>query len=214
MGKKKSQQHVAESMGQMVSRAALSQLMKPISQMIQIQVNQLGQKLAFKQAENTAMMFTRIVATEKLLIEKGIVTQDELQNKVADIEDERDNATKADVLEKGDIARIEVRTKDVKAKDFEDGTTKFKVMNFGSGSTLGTEVETAALGMKVGELRIVTFADNTLNAEITLARVSRPIPPPAPPVVEAKEQPAATEAPAEAAPTQETADASADQVQG
>jgi hypothetical protein len=210
MGKKKnSQQHVAESMGQMVSRAALTQMMKPINQMVQIAVSQLGQKLAMKQTENTAMMFTRIVAVEKLLIDKGIVTANDLSNKVADIEDERDNATRADVLEKGDIARIEVRTKDAKAENFESDTTRLKVINFGSGNSLGTEVETAALGMKVGELRIVTFAKDTLCAEITLSRVSRPIPPPAPPVEEPKEQPAA-----EAAPTTETPDASADQVQG
>lgn len=188
MGKKKqSQQHVVQSMGQMVSRAALAQLAQPINQMVQQAVGQLGQRLALKQAENVSVMFTRIVAIEKLLIENKIVTQEDLQNKVADIEDERDGATKADDLQKGDIARIDVRTKDVKAEAYEDGVTKLKVQNVGTGNTMGTEVEDGIIGMKVGETRTVTFADNKLNAEITLCRVSRPIPPPAPPVALAPE---------------------------
>lgn len=217
MGKKKNNQkqqvqHVTQSMGQMVSRAALAQLGKPIEDMVRFHIQQLGQKLAMKQAENVGVMFTRIVAIEKLLIDKGVVTQEDLQNKVADIEDERDNAIKADDLQKGDIARIDVRTKDVQAETYESGITKLKVMNTGLGNTMGTEVETAILGMKVGETRTVTFADNKLNAEITLSRSSRPIPPPAPPVALVKEEPAAEEAPA--TQPQEGTDASPNQVQG
>lgn len=174
---------MAQSLGQMVSRAALAQFEKPIEELVKSAVNQLGQKLAIKQTENTALMFTRIVAIEKMLIEKNIVTQEDLQNKVADVEDERDGATKADDLQSGDTARISVRTKDVSAENYETGSTKLKVLNVGSGNTMGTEVETAILGMKVGELKVVTFASNKLNAEITLSRVSRPIPPPPEPTV-------------------------------
>ena len=221
MGKKKNKQqvqHVTQSMGQMVSRAALAQLAEPIGQMVQRGVNQLGQKLAMKQAENVSVMFTRIVAIEKLLIEKNIVTQEDLQNKVADIEDERDGATKADDLQTGDIARIDVRTKDVKAENYEDGVTKLKVMNTGSGNTMGTEVEAGMIGMKVGETKVVTFADNKLNAEIKLCRVSRPIPPPPPPVALVKDEAPAADTTAEtpevdAAPAVETTEAPATQPQ-
>lgn len=178
MGKKKSQQqHVSQSMGQMVSRAALAQLGPDIQQMAEQLVNNLGQRLALKQAETTQLMFTRIVSIEESLIDKGVVTKEDLQNKVADIEDRRDNAVKADDgLTVGDTARIEVRTKDVSAKEFESGVTKLKVTNTGSGDTLGEDVENGMVGMKTGDVKVVTFAEGKLNAEIKLSRLSRPVP--------------------------------------
>jgi hypothetical protein len=199
MGKKKQQvQHVTESMGQMVSRAALNQLQQPIAQMVGHSVDQLGQRLALKQAQTTQMMFTRIVAIEKLLIDKNILTMEDLQNKVADIEDERDGVVQAtDALQKGDLARISVRTKDAAAEAFESETTKLKVNNAGSGDTMGTEIEGQMIGMTPGETKVITFGDGKLQVEVTIGRLSRPVPPPAP---------------APAAQPQEGTDASGDQV--
>lgn len=204
MGKKKQQvQHITQSMGQMVSKAALVQLQEPISMM----VNNLGQRLALKQAENTQTMFTRIVAIEKVLIDKGVLTQEDLQLKVADIEDSREGLVNVDdALATGDTARIQVRTKEIADETFESGVTRLKVGQTGTGNTLGTEVELGIVGMKVGETKVITFADGKLNAEIKIDRISRPVPPPKP-------LDAPLNVPTETS-TQEGTDASPNQIQG
>lgn len=204
MGKKKQQvQHITQSMGQMVSKAALVQLQEPISMM----VNNLGQRLALKQAENTQTMFTRIVAIEKVLIDKGVLTQEDLQLKVADIEDSREGLINVDdALATGDTARIQVRTKEIADETFESGVTRLKVGQTGTGNTLGTEVELGIVGMKVGETKVITFADGKLNAEIKIDRISRPVPPPKP-------LDAPLNVPTETS-TQEGTDASPNQIQG
>lgn len=204
MGKKKQQvQHITQSMGQMVSKAALVQLQEPISMM----VNNLGQRLALKQAENTQTMFTRIVAIEKVLIDKGVLTQEDLQLKVADIEDSREGLINVDdALATGDTARIQVRTKEIADETFESGVTRLKIGQTGTGNTLGTEVELGIVGMKVGETKVITFADGKLNAEIKIDRISRPVPPPKP-------LDAPLNVPTETS-TQEGTDASPNQIQG
>lgn len=171
MGKKKTQQHQTQSFGNMVSKAALAQLGPHIEAM----VNSLGQQLAIRQANTYGQLFTRIVALEKLLIEKTLTTQDEIMSKISDVEDQREGLVAATELKLGDVARIEARTKN------EDGTyktdsTRLKVVNAGSGDTLGKEVEQTLIGLKVGDKAIVKTGKNKeIDVEITLTKSSRPV---------------------------------------
>lgn len=174
MGKKRTgnnNQHASQSFGQMVSKAALTQMLPQIESM----VNNLGRRLAAQQARTYEMLFSRIVVLEKIMMEKYGITEENLADRFADVEDERDSLVKADTVEQGDLVRLEISTKVNDQKDFQ-GTTKLKVPNIGKGDQLGTELETAALGMKVGETKEVKFGEKQeLTAKLFVQRISRPI---------------------------------------
>lgn len=174
MGKKRLQQkHQTESFGSMVSKAALTQLFPHIQAMVQ----QLGQRLAIGQATSTEKVFTRIIAIEKLMIDKGLATKEELVSKIADVEDERDGVVNVQELALGDTARISATTKKQDETEYKNDTTTLKVENIGTGNTLGLDVEPLLLGMKVGEVREVRSSkdENALDVKITLNRAGRPI---------------------------------------
>lgn len=171
MGKKK-EQHASQSFGQMVSKAALTQLLPSIEGM----VNNLGSRLAMQQARTYELVFSRILVIEKILMEKHGITETDLANKFADVEDERAKLTKADVVQVGDTVRLEVKTKNTGDKEYQ-GSTRLKAQNFGTGINLGEELEKAALGMKVDEVREVAFGEKgESTASIQVNRISRPAP--------------------------------------
>lgn len=181
MGKKRtnpgSQQHASASFGQMVSRAALTQLKPDIAQMI----NQLGQQLAMQTAQTMEMHFSRIVVLETILMEKYGYTKEDLGLKFSDVEDQRAGreATTDGVTEK-DLVRFSIQTRTKEQKDFQ-GISKMKMYNTGSGNTLGTDLEAQVLGMKAGETKETEFGENNeLVAKIFVDRVSRLIPKAAP----------------------------------
>jgi hypothetical protein len=89
MGKKKGQNHIQQSMGQMVSKAALAQMGPAIENYIQRVVQQLGQQLAMQSASTLETMFSRIVVLETILMEKYGLTKEDLASKVADLEDSK-----------------------------------------------------------------------------------------------------------------------------
>jgi hypothetical protein len=187
MGKKKTQQHASQSFGSMVSKAALTQLQPFIVQL----VRSLGNDLAQEQQGTMQLIYTRLVALEKLLIEKNITTQEEHTNRVADVEDQRDNLQPATEVEKGDMVRLVLRTKTNDQPEFQ-GSNKLKLVNAGTGSTLGTDIESSILGMKTGEVKEIKFGQQKeLTAEITISRIARPIlpTPSTPPVTPVPEQP-------------------------
>jgi len=173
MGKKRTgnNQHASQSFGQMVSKAALTQMLPQIEQM----VNNLGRRLAAQQARTYEMLFSRIVVLEKIMMEKYGITEENLAERFADVEDERDGLVKADEVTEGDLVRLEISTKVNTQKDFQ-GTTKLKVPNIGKGEQLGEELEKAALGMKVGETKEVKFGEKQeLTAKLFVQRISRPV---------------------------------------
>lgn len=203
MGKKRTQQHQVDTFGSLVSKAALKQLLPHIEGM----VKSLGQQLVIRQAKSTEQMFTRIVAIEKILIDKLGVTQLDLTNKVADVEDERDGLLQAEDLQNGDTARIAVRQKQQDETEYTSGTTNLKAVNLGSGDNFGKEVEDQLMGMKVGEVReIKAGKDNTVTVEVTLSRCARPVKEEAPTPAPEAAQPAVEET--------KTEGSNADQVQG
>lgn len=175
MGQKKSKQnHVQQSMGQMVSKAALAQMGPQIAQFVQAQVQQLGSQLAMQQASTLETLFSRVVVLETILMEKYGYSKDDLAEKVALLEDEKEGLTLVTGgIEKNDVVRLEVKTKAKEQADFA-GSSRLKLYKTGTGETIGQELEEALLGMKSGETKQVEFGkDKSMVAEFTVNRISR-----------------------------------------
>lgn len=174
MGKKKSQQHVAQSMGNMVSRAALTQMGPEIEKIVMHHVRQLGSKLAEQQVNTFQTLFTRLVVLETVIIEKMGITQEELSTRVSALEDEKEGfVILGEMTEVGDLVRVGVKTR-TKDQTAWQGESLLKVYELGTGNTLGKEIEDQLIGMKVGESRIVEFGkDKGMVGEITMNRISR-----------------------------------------
>lgn len=176
MGKKKTsnQPHLQQSMGQMVSRAALAQMGPQIEQMVRAYINQLGNQLAVQQASTLETLFARVVVLESIIMEKLGYTTDDLTNKVAAIEDEKEGLTLVEgAAELGDVVRLEIRTKTKDQPEFQ-GSSRLKISQIGTGQTIGQELEAAVLGMKAKDVKEVSFGkDGAMTAEITVDRVSR-----------------------------------------
>lgn len=176
MGKKKSSSgnHLQQSMGQMVSRAALAQMGPQIEQMVRAYVNQLGNQLAVQQASTLETLFARVVVLETIVMEKLGYSTEDLTKMVANIEDEKEGLTLVEgAAELGDVVRLEIATKAKDQAEFQ-GSSRLKISQTGTGQTIGTELETAVLGMKAGETKEVSFGkDGAMTAKITVDRVSR-----------------------------------------
>jgi hypothetical protein len=182
MGKKKSSQHLTQSMGQMVSRAALAQLGPDIEKMVRHYIKNLGNQLAVQQASTLETLFSRVVVLESIIMEKLGYTTEDLTNKVADVEDEKEGFAVSDsAAELNDIVRLEIRTKTADQPEYQ-GSSRLKIYQTGSGGTIGQELEAGILGMKAGETKEVKFGkDQAMTAELKIDRVSRQIPAPAAP---------------------------------
>lgn len=174
MGKKKSQQHQQQSFGNMVSKAALTQMGPQIEQMVRAYVQNLGNQLAAQQASTLETLFARVVVLEQIVIEKLGYSGEDLTNMVAAIEDEKENLTLVDgAAELGDVVRLEISTKAKDQTEFQ-GSSRLKIYQTGSGQTIGQELEAAILGMKTKETKEINFGkDGAMVAKITIDRVSR-----------------------------------------
>lgn len=174
MGKKKSQNRVQQSMGQLVSKAALTQMLPQIEQIVKFHMGQLGNQLAVQQASTLETLFTRVVVLEQIVIDKLGYTIEELANKVANLEDEKENLlATSEAVEMNDVVRLEVLTKTKEQTEFQ-GSSRLKIYETGSGQTLGAELESSILGMKAGETKEVSFGkDGLLTAKLNINRVSR-----------------------------------------
>lgn len=180
--------HATRSFEQMVADATSTRL----KEYIQDQIRGLAQGLMARQQQGFANSALRTVAIEELLMDKLGVTKDDLANKVAVVQDRSEGFDPVDgAVELGDRTRLEIRTKTSEQTEYA-GTSRLLVDNTGSGNTLGKELEAAVLGMKVGETREVLFGkDNSLQASITVQKVSRQ---PKPEPTETKEESDLTEA--------------------
>lgn len=170
--KKQQQQHMQQSMSNMVSRAALAQLGPHIEQMVVDYVNQLGSQLSMQTASTMESMFSRIVVLESIITEKLGYTKDDLASKVADIEDQNQGLKKTDsAVELNDVVRIEIKTKTKDQTEYQ-GVSRLRVSQTGSGQTLGKELEDAILGMTAGQTKETEFGQGMV-AQITVNRISR-----------------------------------------
>lgn len=173
--KKQQQQHVQQSMGQMISKAALAQMGPQIEKYINETIQRLGSRLAMQTAETTETLFSRIIVLENIIIEKLGYTKDDLANLVSDLEDSSEGlALVTDgVIQKGDVVRLEVKTKTKDQAEYQ-GSSRLKLYDTGTGNTLGEELESALIGLKSGEIKTINFGkDKEMVAEFTINRVSR-----------------------------------------
>lgn len=171
MGNKRS--HIQNSMSHLVSRAALTKLGPDIEEMVTDKIKSLGSQLAKHQASTTETLFSRIVILEKIIMERfGLTTQD-LANKVADQEDEREGLKAVDNVGPGDVVRLLIKTK-TKDQDQFQGESRIKMYSAGSGNSLGSDLEGQIIGMNVGETKTILFGeDQEMVAEVYVNRVSR-----------------------------------------
>lgn len=179
MGKKKGnagpQNHLQQSMGQMVSKAALAQMGPAIDATVRQYVQNLGNQLAQQQASTLETLFSRVVVMERLLMEKFGITADDLATKVADLEDEKEGLESVSAVESGDVVRMVIKTKTKDQTEFQ-GESRLKLYGAGTGKTIGEELESALIGMATGDVKHVEFGkDKALVAEMTINRVSRPV---------------------------------------
>lgn len=178
MGKKKSmpQNHVQQSMGQMVSKAALAQMGPAIDQTIRQAIQQLGSQLATQSASTFEMLFSRILVLEEVLMDKFQLTAEDFANMISDNEDKREGLVKVESpIEKGDTVRLEVATRTKDQTEFQ-GQSKLKVQNTGSGQNMGPDLEAAIIGMSLGETKEVNFGkDGEMVAKLSINRISRAV---------------------------------------
>ena len=174
MGKKKGQNHVQQSMGQLVSKAALAQMGPAIERFVRGQIQSLGSQLAMQQASTLETLFSRLTVLEAIMVEKLGYTKESLAVKVSEMEDEKEGLTLVNgPAEKGDVVRIEAKTRTSDQTEYQ-GSSRLKIPNIGSGENLGPELEGAVLGMVAGETKTLEFGkDKQMVAEITVNRVSR-----------------------------------------
>lgn len=174
MGKKKGQDRIQQSMGQMVSKAALTQMLPEIENIARHYIKQLGSQLAVQQASTLETLFARVVVLESIVMEKLGYTTDDLTKKVADIEDSKEGLVGVDTpVELNDVVRLEIKTKTEDQTEYQ-GSSRLKLSQTGTGQTIGAELEEALLGMKAGETKEVLFgADKKMTAQLKVDRVSR-----------------------------------------
>lgn len=173
MGNKKAQARVQQSMGNMISKAALTQLGPEIAQMINNGLQQVASQLAQEQLSTLATLFVRIRVLEEIIVEKLGYTQDQLAQRVSDLEDGAEGLKAADVVQTDDVVRIEVKTKTKDQTEFQ-GSTRLKISDLGSGQGIGKELEAKLVGMKVGEVKETEFGQGMV-AELTINRISRKV---------------------------------------
>jgi hypothetical protein len=176
MGNKKGsrQQHVQQSMAQMVSTAALARMAPSIQGFVEQMVRQLGSQLATQQASTLETLFSRVVVLETIVIEKLGLTKEDLAMKVSELEDSKEGMTLVEgPIELDDLVRLQVKTKAADQKEYQ-GESHLKLYKAGSGQTIGEELEQALIGMKAGETKTVEFGEKKdMVAEFTINRVSR-----------------------------------------
>jgi hypothetical protein len=172
MGKKKTQEHMQQSMGTLVSKAALAQLAPEINEIVLAKVRELGGLLAQEQLSTLQDLFVRLVVLESLAVEKFGITPDELSDRVAQLQDESEGfKTSQEPAKAGDTIRLEIKTKTKDQAEFQ-GKSRLKVTNLGSGNSLGV-LEKDIIGMITAETKLIEFGeDNQMIAEVSINKIS------------------------------------------
>lgn len=210
------QVHPQKSFQELVADATRAAL----SGYIDAEIQGLGQALAQRQAQTNNNLKLRIICTEELIMEMNpAITKETLATRVSAIQDRLegfDALTAEAAVEKGDRVYVELKTRTQDQTEYQ-GTSRLMIDNIGEGATLGSELESAILGMKSGEVKEIKFGkDESLAASIALNRASRSNKPKrvakvAEPAPESEEDAEAAEGAVNADPnakSEETADAS------
>lgn len=172
MGKKKNQnsgsQHANNSFEQLVAKAVNTRLEKYIHELFQHFGNEISQRV-FRQLANIQ---TRVMALEEILTEKFNVTEVEIQQKVAEIEDEA-TGYKAVTrpAEAGDLLRVSIETKAKGTEEFTAPVKRQITKLLNQPYSLTETIEKALVGVSAGESREVTLEGDFL-VRVTVDRVS------------------------------------------
>lgn len=171
---KKKQNHQVTSFGNLVSKAALNQMNPVIKQMIKEEVATEISRFNYELRALTV----RLVALERMLTIKNVSTKEELLSLGVEVEDARDGLVEStsDAVESGDVARIEIFTKMREDSEYQ-GSTNLRILNVGSGDTLGEQLESKIVGMKLSEAKEILFGMNDeLAGKIVVKKILKTVP--------------------------------------
>jgi len=183
MGKKKKMdsQKPTKSFDQLVADTTIAKF-KPF---VQQQINTAAQQILQVQNNNLRQINLRVIATEKLLMNKLNMNEDEIAENIVAVEDEVEQLTKVDEVEKGDVVRVSIKTKGTKDTKFTE-ETRTRVDNVANVPfSLPKDVEDALVGMKEGDQKEITIRqaqpgetptkDHDIVVSMKIDRVSRKI---------------------------------------
>lgn len=161
-----------KSFQQLVAEAANAKLLTTVQQ----EIYQLGGQIAQNQSRELSGIVTRLAAIEQVLIEKLGITEEQLTEKVATIEDQALGYERVEEVSSGDLVRLTVSTKKADAEEYT-GESKLQVNNCGNSPfTLPQKLEEALITLKTGQTIEVPFGkDDSMKAKLTVDRVSRKI---------------------------------------
>lgn len=176
MGKKKTQgkTHATHSFEQLVAKANRDALKPYIHELFMDLGNDLSQRV-FRQLANIQ---TRIMAIEELLIEKGGISESDIQLKVANIEDEATGYKLADrPAQAGDLVRVTIETK-AKGQEVYSSPVKRQITKLlNKPYSLTETIENALVGTVGGDVKDVTL-EGDFQVRVTVDRVSMRLPTP------------------------------------
>jgi len=172
MGKKKTNNggkpHQSLSFEQLVAKANQERLKPYIHELFMSLGNDLSQRV-FRQLANIQ---TRVMALEEILIGKFNVTEVEIQQKVAEIEDEATGYKSVTrPAEAGDLLRVSIETKAKGTEEFTAPVKRQITKLLNQPFSLTETIEKALVGVSAGETKEVTLEGDFL-VRVTVDRVS------------------------------------------
>lgn len=172
MGKKKTNNggkpHQNLSFEQLVAKANQERLKPYIHELFMSLGNDLSQRV-FRQLANIQ---TRVMALEEILIEKFNVSEVEIQQKVAQIEDEATGYSAVTrPAQAGDLLRVSIETKAKGTEEFTAPVKRQITKLLNKPFSLTETIETALVGVSAGESKEVTLEGDFL-VRVTVDRVS------------------------------------------
>jgi len=185
MGKKRSKStgkpRQTHSFEQLVGKAN-QEALKPF---IMQQMNFLGMQLRQSTLRELSSIQMRIMALEKFAIEKLNITEDDIANKVAELEDEATGLVPStEGAKEGDLVRATINVKAEGQEEFGPEQRmqidKLSLEPF----TVTEDFEKQLIGIKQGETRELTMDEGKTLVKVKADRLSTPKPQPKP--VEAK----------------------------
>ena len=171
MGKKKSSRSAQRDPNLSLTEAANKVLKPYIHQQLQL----LGRQLQEDQKQTLRTLFTRVATLESIIQKEFKITDTQLAELVADMEDSGSGLTKVtEGADTGDTLRITLSTKLKEQEEFQ-GESRLLIDDLGNEPlTIGPELEPALIGLKAGESKEVEFGDEgKLVAKLEVNRVSR-----------------------------------------
>lgn len=170
MGKKKSSgnSHANNSFEQLVAKAVNARLERYIHELFTHFGNDLSQRV-FRQLANIQ---TRIMAIEDIIVEKLNITEAEIQQRVASIEDDATGYKSVSrPAEAGDLLRVSIETKAKGTEEFTAPVKRQITKLLNQPYSLTETIEQALVGVSAGETKEVTLEGDFL-VRVTVDRVS------------------------------------------